>query len=133
MVRRAFLSYMRRDIISSRIINRSSVSMQCDRRCSRSSNAHSVHFITTQITSDSTRERNLIRVSTSRGIQVSLMLPSELGQADNRYLRALAAFYIRLTFRSIEVYEILEPLMKDYRKLRIRHVGMSSYYSYGSS
>ena len=47
-------------------------------------------------------------------------------QADNRYLRALAAFYIRLTFRSIEVYEILEPLMKDYRKLRIRHVGMSS-------
>lgn len=31
--------------------------------------------------------------------------------------------YIRLTFRSIEVYEILEPLMKDYRKLRYRQVG----------
>jgi hypothetical protein len=42
-----------------------------------------------------------------------------------RYLRALAAFYIRLTFPSLEVYEILEPLMKDYRKLRIRHVGRS--------
>jgi pre-mRNA-splicing factor 38A len=40
-----------------------------------------------------------------------------------RYLRALAAFYIRLTFRSMEIYEILEPLMKDYRKLRVRHVG----------
>ncbi|KAK1925574.1 PRP38 family-domain-containing protein [Papiliotrema laurentii] len=40
-----------------------------------------------------------------------------------KYLRALAAFYIRLTFRSLEVYEILEPLMKDYRKLRVRQVG----------
>lgn len=42
-----------------------------------------------------------------------------------RYLRALAAFYIRLTFRSMDVYEILEPLMKDYRKLRERHMGQS--------
>ncbi|RSH89405.1 hypothetical protein EHS25_002517 [Saitozyma podzolica] len=40
-----------------------------------------------------------------------------------KYLRALAAFYIRLTFRSMEIYELLEPLMKDYRKLRIRQVG----------
>lgn len=31
--------------------------------------------------------------------------------------------YIRLTFRSMEVYEILEPLMKDYRKLRYHQVG----------
>lgn len=46
-----------------------------------------------------------------------------------RYLRALAAFYIRLTFKSIEVYEILEPLMKDYRKLRIRHPGKSPSFS----
>jgi hypothetical protein len=43
----------------------------------------------------------------------------------HRYLRALAAFYIRLTFRSMEIYELLEPLMKDYRKLRIRQVGES--------
>lgn len=42
-----------------------------------------------------------------------------------RYLRALAAFYIRLTFRSLEVYELLEPLMKDFRKLRVRQVGTS--------
>ncbi|CAK9780797.1 PRP38-domain-containing protein [Cutaneotrichosporon oleaginosum] len=40
-----------------------------------------------------------------------------------KYLRALAVMYIRLTFRSMEVYEILEPLMKDYRKLRYRQVG----------
>lgn len=37
-----------------------------------------------------------------------------------RYLRALAAFYIRLTFRPVEVYEILEPLLQDFRKLRYR-------------
>lgn len=33
--------------------------------------------------------------------------------------------YIRMTFRAVEVYEILEPLLKDYRKLRLR--GMSKY------
>jgi len=37
-----------------------------------------------------------------------------------RYMRALAALYIRMTFRAVEVYEILEPLLKDYRKLRLR-------------
>ncbi len=42
-----------------------------------------------------------------------------------KYLRALAVMYIRLTFRSMEVYEILEPLMRDYRKLRYRQVGES--------
>jgi len=42
-------------------------------------------------------------------------------QADEfKYLRALAALYIRMTFRAAEVYEILEPLLKDYRKLRYR-------------
>lgn len=40
--------------------------------------------------------------------------------SGNRYLRALAAFYIRLTFRAVEVYEILEPLLQDYRKIRYR-------------
>jgi len=43
-------------------------------------------------------------------------------QADEfKYLRALAAIYIRMTFRAVEVYEVLEPLLKDYRKLRYRH------------
>ncbi|CAL1703936.1 unnamed protein product [Somion occarium] len=42
-------------------------------------------------------------------------------QADEfKYLRALAAMYIRMTFRAAEVYEILEPLLKDYRKIRKR-------------
>ena len=41
----------------------------------------------------------------------------------SRYLRALAAMYIRMTFRPVEVYEILEPLLKDYRKLRYHGMG----------
>ncbi|TFK72596.1 PRP38-domain-containing protein [Pluteus cervinus] len=38
-----------------------------------------------------------------------------------KYLRALAALYIRMTFRAVDVYELLEPLLKDYRKLRQRN------------
>ncbi|KAI0781242.1 PRP38 family-domain-containing protein [Trametes elegans] len=45
-------------------------------------------------------------------------------QADEfKYLRALAAMYVRMTFRPVDVYEILEPLLKDYRKLRYRGMG----------
>lgn len=44
-----------------------------------------------------------------------------------KYLRAVAALYIRLTFPSLEVYEILEPMLNDYRKLRFRQ--MSGSYS----
>lgn len=43
-----------------------------------------------------------------------------------RYMRALAAIYIRMTFRAVEVYDILEPLMKDFRKLRYRDMCMLS-------
>ncbi|KAF8626171.1 hypothetical protein AX15_005058 [Amanita polypyramis BW_CC] len=44
-------------------------------------------------------------------------------QADEfKYLRALSAIYIRMTFGAAEVYEILEPLLKDYRKLRVRSI-----------
>jgi len=39
-------------------------------------------------------------------------------QDDFKYLRALGAMYIRLTFNSVEVYKYLEPLYNDYRKLR---------------
>ncbi|KAK7693135.1 hypothetical protein QCA50_002701 [Cerrena zonata] len=45
-------------------------------------------------------------------------------QADEfKYLRALAAMYVRMTFQAVEVYEILEPLLKDYRKIRKRDMG----------
>jgi pre-mRNA-splicing factor 38A len=41
-------------------------------------------------------------------------------KGDFKYLRALAAFYVRLTFDAADVYKILEPLLADYRKLRRR-------------
>ena len=31
--------------------------------------------------------------------------------------------YIRMTFQPVEVYELLEPLLQDYRKLRLRNMG----------
>lgn len=40
--------------------------------------------------------------------------------ADYKYLRALAAFYVRLTEKPVNVYKKLEPLFNDYRKLRVR-------------
>ncbi|PGH16778.1 hypothetical protein AJ80_05093 [Polytolypa hystricis UAMH7299] len=39
---------------------------------------------------------------------------------DFKYLRALAAFYIRLTFDPVDVYKTLEPLLGDSRKLKRR-------------
>lgn len=35
--------------------------------------------------------------------------------------------YIRMTFRAVDVYDLLEPLLKDYRKLRLR--SMSAFLS----
>ncbi|MCJ1309907.1 hypothetical protein MMC25_003568 [Agyrium rufum] len=43
-----------------------------------------------------------------------------LHQEDFKYLSALAAFYVRLTFDPVDVYKTLEPLLGDYRKLRRR-------------
>ena len=43
-----------------------------------------------------------------------------LHQTEFKYLSALAAFYVRLTFVAQDVYKTLEPLLADYRKLRRR-------------
>ncbi|KAJ1662510.1 hypothetical protein IW140_005485 [Coemansia sp. RSA 1813] len=48
------------------------------------------------------------------------MLDALLDQTDFKYLRALAALYFRLTQPSKDVYSRLEPLYRDYRKLRMR-------------
>ncbi|KAK3066606.1 hypothetical protein LTS18_001607 [Coniosporium uncinatum] len=37
-----------------------------------------------------------------------------------KYLRALAAFYIRLAWSDVEIYKTLEPLLADRRKIRRR-------------
>lgn len=41
-------------------------------------------------------------------------------EAEYRYVRLLGAFYIRLTHKPKDIYELLEPLYLDYRKLRLR-------------
>ncbi|KAJ5947681.1 Pre-mRNA-splicing factor [Penicillium verhagenii] len=48
--------------------------------------------------------------------------PSSILQSrgDFKYLRVLAAFYVRLTFSAADVYKTLEPLLLDYRKLKRR-------------
>ncbi|CAZ86258.1 unnamed protein product [Tuber melanosporum] len=46
-----------------------------------------------------------------------------LNDPDFKYLRSLAAFYIRLTWSAVDIYRTLEPLMGDYRKLRVRGMG----------
>lgn len=45
-----------------------------------------------------------------------------ISQEDFKYVRALGAFYKRLTGRPADIYETLEPLYNDYRKLRYRDV-----------
>jgi len=37
-----------------------------------------------------------------------------------KYLRALAAYYIRLAWKPVDIYMTLEPLLADYRKLKRR-------------
>jgi hypothetical protein len=41
-------------------------------------------------------------------------------QSDYKYLRALGAFYLRLTGRALDCYRYLEPLLVDSRKLCVR-------------
>jgi len=43
-----------------------------------------------------------------------------LHDTDFKYLRALAAFYIRLTWSAVDIFGTLEPLLGDYRKLKLR-------------
>ncbi|PWN50664.1 PRP38-domain-containing protein [Violaceomyces palustris] len=53
-----------------------------------------------------------------------------LAAEEFKYLRAVAAMYVRLTFSSVEVYEVLEPMLNDYRKLRWRDLAGNYSLSY---
>jgi len=57
----------------------------------------------------------LLQIQPEKEILVEYLRADEF-----KYLRALAAMYIRMTFRAVEVYDLLEPLFKDFRKLRMR-------------
>jgi pre-mRNA-splicing factor 38A len=48
------------------------------------------------------------------------IIESFLQQDDFKYVRALGALYLRLTGRPNDIYNELEPLYRDYRKLRCR-------------
>ena len=41
---------------------------------------------------------------------------------SRRYVRVLGAFYLRLVGRGSDIYQYLEPLYNDYRKIRTRKV-----------
>ncbi|KAG8841201.1 hypothetical protein FRC20_005157, partial [Serendipita sp. 405] len=56
----------------------------------------------------------LLQIQPEKEILVEYLLVEEF-----KYLRALAALYIRITFSPREVHELLEPLFNDYRKLRV--------------
>ncbi|KAJ2806117.1 hypothetical protein H4R20_001813, partial [Coemansia guatemalensis] len=50
------------------------------------------------------------------------MLDVLIDQKDFKYLRALALLYFRLTEPPVEIFQKLEPLYADYRKLRFRNM-----------
>lgn len=50
----------------------------------------------------------------------SAIVREYLAQPTFKYLTAVAAFYVRLYFEPHEVYALLEPLLADRRKLRMR-------------
>jgi pre-mRNA-splicing factor 38A len=52
--------------------------------------------------------------------QKSLDLNAAGKLGEFKYLRCLAAFYIRLAWEPVEIYKTLEPLLTDYRKIKRR-------------
>ncbi|KAJ3075674.1 hypothetical protein HDU98_007231 [Podochytrium sp. JEL0797] len=67
----------------------------------------------------------LLQLQPERSI-IAVYLQNE----DHKYLTALAAFYIRLTFKPVDCYNYLEPLLLDKRKLRMRDPQGNYYLSY---
>jgi pre-mRNA-splicing factor 38A len=57
----------------------------------------------------------MLQISPERDIVLELIT-----NEAHKYVRALAAFYLRLTGSSQDVYAFIEPLFNDYRKLRMR-------------
>uniref|UniRef100_V5EEC2 Pre-mRNA-splicing factor 38 n=1 Tax=Kalmanozyma brasiliensis (strain GHG001) TaxID=1365824 RepID=V5EEC2_KALBG len=51
------------------------------------------------------------------------IIQAYLEAKEFKYLRALTAFYVRLTYKSTDVYTLLEPILEDGRKLRWRGSG----------
>merc|ERR1711920_400597 len=56
----------------------------------------------------------MLQIQLDKDVVVELIRNEEF-----KYIRILGAFYLRLTFKGIEIYQYLEPLYNDYRKIRI--------------
>jgi len=70
---------------------------------------------------DSAREGDNHRVHKERRLQIrpAARCLHHRGSADS-VLDFIGAFYLRLAGRAVEVYQYLEPLYNDYRKVRER-------------
>jgi pre-mRNA-splicing factor 38A len=51
--------------------------------------------------------------------ETDLVVSSFVHQDEFKYVRALGCFYLRLTARPVDIYETLEPLYGDGRKIRV--------------
>ncbi|KAI0589023.1 PRP38 domain-containing protein [Pyrenophora tritici-repentis] len=58
--------------------------------------------------------------STTAAAKKTLDLNAKGKLGNFKYLRCLAAFYIRLAWEPVEIYTTLEPLLTDYRKIKRR-------------
>eukprot|EP00547_Thalassionema_nitzschioides_P015605 CAMPEP_0194256750 /NCGR_PEP_ID=MMETSP0158-20130606/37462_1 /TAXON_ID=33649 /ORGANISM="Thalassionema nitzschioides, Strain L26-B" /LENGTH=316 /DNA_ID=CAMNT_0038995565 /DNA_START=27 /DNA_END=974 /DNA_ORIENTATION=- len=58
----------------------------------------------------------LLQIQPSTEVILDTFLETE----DFKYVRALGAFYLRLTGRPTDIYKHLEPLYRDYRRIRYR-------------
>eukprot|EP00984_Skeletonema_dohrnii_P001986 scaffold665_cov114-Skeletonema_dohrnii-CCMP3373.AAC.14 len=57
----------------------------------------------------------LLQIQPEEGIVEEFLM-----NEDFKYVRALGAFYLRLTGRPAEIYEQIDPMYNDFRKLRFR-------------
>ena len=51
--------------------------------------------------------------------ETETIIETFIDQDAFKYVRALGCMYLRMTGRPVEIYEALEPLYRDYRKLRV--------------
>mmetsp|Transcript_44541 Transcript_44541/g.71582 ORF Transcript_44541/g.71582 Transcript_44541/m.71582 type:complete len:330 (+) Transcript_44541:99-1088(+) len=59
----------------------------------------------------------MLQIQPERSIVLEL-----IANNDYKYVRVLGATYLRLTGNAQEIYQFLEPLLVDYRKIRYRNV-----------
>ncbi|KAF7288167.1 Oxidored-FMN domain-containing protein [Mycena chlorophos] len=72
------------------------------------------------------------QIATGRIQREKEILVEYLRADESKYLRALAAFYIRMTFRAVDVYELLEPPQIENRKEALVDKVTASVHAKGS-